>query len=52
MNKHEFFNLVNKKVLILDGATGTELQKYNFLKGVSTPEELNIMFPDRIQKIY
>lgn len=52
MNKNEFLNLINKKVLILDGATGTELQKYNFLEGVSTPEELNIKFPDRIQKIY
>ena len=52
MNRNEFFNLVNKKVLILDGATGTELQKYNFLEGVSTPEELNTKFPDRIQKVY
>ena len=52
MNKQEFLNLINKKVLILDGATGTELQKYNFLEGVSTPEELNIKFPERIQKIY
>ena len=41
----------DKKVLILDGATGTELQKYNFLEGVATPEELNIKFPERIQKI-
>lgn len=52
MNKKEFKNLLNKKILILDGATGTELQKYNFLEGVSTPEELNIKFPERIQKIY
>ena len=52
MNKLEFKNLINKKVLILDGATGTELQKYNFLEGVSTPEELNIKFPERIRKIY
>ena len=52
MNKKDFKNLLNKKVLILDGATGTELQKYNFLEGVSTPEELNIKFPKRIQKIY
>ena len=52
MNRNEFFNLVNKKVLILDGATGTELQKYNFLEGVSTPEELNTKFPDRIQTVY
>ena len=52
MNKKDFKNLLNEKVLILDGATGTELQKYNFLEGVSTPEELNIKFPKRIQKIY
>ena len=52
MNKRDFKNLLNEKVLILDGATGTELQKYNFLEGVSTPEELNIKFPKRIQKIY
>ena len=42
MNRQEFKSLLNKKILILDGATGTELQKYNFLEGVSTPEELNI----------
>ena len=52
MNKKDFKNLLNEKVLILDGATGTELQKYNFLEGVATPEELNIKFPKRIQKIY
>ena len=52
MNKKDFKNLLNEKVLILDGATGTELQKYNFLEGVSTPEELNIKFPKKIQKIY
>ena len=52
MNKRDFKNLLNEKVLILDGATGTELQKYNFLEGVATPEELNIKFPKRIQKIY
>lgn len=52
MNKKDFKNLLNKKVLILDGAIGTELQKYNFLEGVSAPEELNIKFPERIRKIY
>ena len=52
MKKQEFSNLLNNKVLILDGATGTELQKYNFLEGLSTPEELNIKFPERIRKIY
>ena len=52
MNRQEFKELLSKRVLILDGATGTELQKYNFLEGVSTPEELNIKFPERIEKIY
>ncbi len=52
MNKLEFKKLLNEKILILDGATGTELQKYNFLEGVSTPEELNIKFPERIKQIY
>ncbi len=52
MNAREFTDLLNKKVLILDGATGTELQKYNFLQDVSTPEELNIKYPERIRKIY
>lgn len=52
MNRQEFKDLLSKRVLILDGATGTELQKYNFLEGVSTPEELNIKFPERIEKIY
>jgi len=52
MKKQDFINLLKQKVLILDGAVGTELQKFNFLKDVSTPEELNIKFPERIKQIY
>lgn len=52
MDRLEFKKLLNERILILDGATGTELQKYNFLEGVSTPEELNIKFPERIKQIY
>jgi 5-methyltetrahydrofolate--homocysteine methyltransferase len=52
MNKLEFKELLREKVLILDGATGTQLQKLGFLKDVSTPEELNIKYPERIRQIY
>ena len=52
MKKQDFVNLLKQKVLILDGATGTQLQKFDFLKDVSTPEELNIKFPERIRKIH
>jgi len=52
MKKQDFINLLKQKVLILDGAVGTELLKFNFLKNVSTPEELNIKFPERIKQIY
>ena len=52
MKKQDFINLLKQKVLILDGATGTELQKFGFVNDVSTPEELNIKFPERIKQIY
>ena len=52
MKKQDFINLLKKKVLILDGAVGTELQRFNFINDVSTPEELNIKFPERIKQIY
>lgn len=52
MNKTEFKELLKEKVLIMDGATGTQLQKFDFLKDVSTPEELNIKYPERIRQIY
>lgn len=52
MKKNEFKELLREKVLIMDGATGTQLQKFGFLKDVSTPEELNIKYPERIRQIY
>jgi 5-methyltetrahydrofolate--homocysteine methyltransferase len=52
MKKNDFLNLLKSKVLIMDGATGTELQKKNYLAGVSTPEELNLKYPQRIKEIY
>ncbi|MBN1824557.1 MAG: homocysteine S-methyltransferase family protein [Endomicrobiales bacterium] len=51
MNKTDFRKLVSERILILDGAMGTELQKRGFLKGVNAPEELNVKFPERIQEI-
>ncbi len=52
MKKQDFLSLLRKKVLIMDGATGTELQRKNYLDGVEIPEELNIKFPERISDIY
>lgn len=40
------------KVLILDGAMGTELHKRGYLHDVNAPEELNIRFPGRIEEIH
>ncbi len=34
MDKNAFSNLLANKILILDGATGTELQKRGMHKGV------------------
>jgi len=50
MKKHEFQELLKKKVLILDGATGTELEKYNLPKKFC-PDHLNIVNPDIVYKI-
>ncbi|MCL2799467.1 MAG: homocysteine S-methyltransferase family protein [Endomicrobia bacterium] len=52
MKKEQFLDLLKTKVLIMDGATGTELQKKKYLDGVVIPEELNIKFPERISDIY
>ncbi len=52
MDKKEFRKLISEKIIILDGATGTELQKRNFLDGIRAPEELNIKYPERIQAVY
>ena len=52
MEIKNFLEILSKKVLIMDGATGTELQNKNYLEGVRTPEELNIKFPERIKDVY
>ncbi|MDR1696386.1 MAG: homocysteine S-methyltransferase family protein [Endomicrobium sp.] len=52
MKKERFLELLKSRVLIMDGATGTELQRKKYLDGVEIPEELNIKFPERISDIY
>ncbi|MCL1971870.1 MAG: homocysteine S-methyltransferase family protein [Endomicrobia bacterium] len=52
MDKKDFLDLLQNRVLIMDGATGTQLQKKKYLDDVEIPEELNIKFPERISEIY
>ncbi|MDR3274994.1 MAG: homocysteine S-methyltransferase family protein [Endomicrobium sp.] len=52
MDKQRFLDILKSRVLIMDGATGTELQKKQYLDNVVIPEELNIKFPERISDIY
>jgi 5-methyltetrahydrofolate--homocysteine methyltransferase len=52
MKKERFLDILKSRVLIMDGATGTQLQKKKYLDGVIIPEELNIKFPERISEIY
>jgi 5-methyltetrahydrofolate--homocysteine methyltransferase len=52
MDKQKFLDILKNRVLIMDGATGTELQKKKYLDGVEIPEEINIKFPERIADIY
>jgi 5-methyltetrahydrofolate--homocysteine methyltransferase len=52
MDRQNFLDILKSRVLIMDGATGTELQKKNYLDGVTIPEELNIKFPQRISDVY
>jgi len=52
MNRETFLNILKNRVLIMDGAVGTELQRKKFLDDVVIPEELNIKYPDRISDIY
>ena len=52
MKRTEFAKLISERILILDGATGTELHKRGFLEVVRTAEELNIKAPEKIQAIY
>lgn len=52
MKKEKFLKQLKERVLIMDGATGTQLQKKKYLDDVEIPEELNIKFPERIADIY
>ncbi len=52
MNKEQFRSLLSEKILILDGAMGTELQKRGFLDDIGSPEELNIKYPQRVAEIH
>ncbi|MCA6072031.1 MAG: homocysteine S-methyltransferase family protein [Endomicrobium sp.] len=52
MEKQKFLEILKNRVLIMDGATGTELQKKKYLEDVVIPEELNVKFPKRISDIY
>jgi len=50
MNKKDFLDFLNQNILILDGATGTELQKRGMPGGVC-PEMWVIENPDVIMDI-
>ncbi len=50
MEKREFLELIEKQILILDGATGTELQKKGMPSGVC-PEKWVIENPQTIKEI-
>lgn len=52
MNKQEFRKLLSERVVILDGAMGTELHKRGFLKDITAPEELNLKYPERLSAVY
>ncbi len=52
MKKETFLGILKQRVLIMDGATGTQLQAKRYLDDVVIPEELNIKFPERIADIY
>jgi 5-methyltetrahydrofolate--homocysteine methyltransferase len=52
MNPTEFKKLLSERVIILDGAMGTELQKRGFLDDIGAPEELNINHPERLSAVY
>ena len=50
MNKSKFRRLIEKRILILDGAMGTMLQNYNIT--YRCPEELNLKSPDIIREVH
>ncbi|MFH1691733.1 MAG: homocysteine S-methyltransferase family protein [Candidatus Omnitrophota bacterium] len=49
--KKNILNSLNKKIFILDGATGTELQKYGMPNGVS-PEKWCLENPSLLKKVH
>ncbi len=51
MNRNEFKSLIAERILMLDGAMGTELQKRGYLDDIGAPEELNLTCPIRIQTV-
>lgn len=52
MNKIEFKKIAAERILIMDGALGTELQRRGYLGGSTAPEELNIVKPENIREIH
>lgn len=51
MDKNKILNLLKKEILVLDGATGTELQKRGMPAGVC-PEQWCIENPDIISQVH
>ncbi|OGS25258.1 MAG: hypothetical protein A2314_09630 [Elusimicrobia bacterium RIFOXYB2_FULL_50_12] len=52
MKREQFRQLLSERIVILDGAMGTELQKRGFLDGAGAPEELNVKYPERIRAVH
>jgi 5-methyltetrahydrofolate--homocysteine methyltransferase len=53
LSKEKFEELIQKKILILDGAMGTMLQSSDIPHlGSRCPEELNITHPEEIKKVH
>ena len=48
--KEDFLRKLEKRIFVLDGAMGTELQKKGFAKGC--PDELNITKPELIKAVH
>jgi 5-methyltetrahydrofolate--homocysteine methyltransferase len=52
MDKKKFLDILNERVIILDGAMGTELQKRGYLADIGAPEELTVRHPERLTEVY
>lgn len=52
MEKTQFKKILAERVMILDGAMGTELHKRGFLSDIGAPEELNLKYPERLSAVY